>query len=129
MMGFFFAALFVFAMLVDTALLLRRQREYHKRLMLLSCLWMVGPGLSRIPFEQLPAMAFLKTGGPTGLFGLDLLVLYACVGWDSWRHRRLHPVFALGVLVFAAMNLPFIWRLLATPTWTQFATWLVSWGA
>lgn len=128
-MGFLLAALLVFAMVVGAALLLRRKREYHKRLMLLSCLFMIGPGLFRIPFERLPALAFLKSGGPTGLFGLDLLLLYACVAWDTWRHRRLHPAFAIGALLLVAMDLPFIWLFLSTPTWARIATWLVSWIA
>lgn len=125
-MGFILFVLLVFAMLVGAALLLRRRREYHTRLMLLSCLSLIAPGLTRIPFDRLPALAFLKSGGPAGLFGLDLLVLYACVAWDTWRHRRLHPAFAIGLVLFATFDLPFIWRLLSTPTWTHFATWLVS---
>jgi len=128
-MGFLFAALLVFAMLVGAALLLRRRRDYHSRLMLLSCLSMVGPGVFRIPLDRLPALAFLQGGGPTGLFALDLLVLYACVGFDTWRHRRLHPAFAIGLLLFIAMDMQFIWLFLSTPTWTHFATWLVSWVA
>ncbi len=125
-MGFLFVALLVFAILVGAALLLRRRREYHTRLMLLSCLFLVGPGLFRIPLEQVPAVAFLKSGGPAGLFGLDLLVLYACVAWDTWRHRRLHPAFVVGTLLLAALDMPFIWFFLSTPTWTHIATWLVG---
>jgi hypothetical protein len=126
-MGFLFAALLAFALLVGAALLLRRRREYHKRLMLLSCLFLIGPGLARISFDRVPSLAFLRSGGPAGLFGLDLLVLYTCVAWDTWRYRRLHPAFAAGALLLIAMDLPFIWRFLSTPTWTHFATWLVSW--
>jgi hypothetical protein len=125
-MGFLFAALLAFALLVGAALLLRRRREYHKRLMLLSCLFLIGPGLARIPFDRVPSLAFLRSGGPAGLFGLDLLVLYACVAWDTWRYRRLHPAFAAGALLLIAMDLPFIWRFLSSPTWAHFATWLVS---
>ena len=123
-MGFLLAALFAFSLMVGAALLLRRRREYHARLMLLSCLSLIGPGLARIPFE--PSLAFLRTGGPLGLFALDLLVLYACVAWDTWCHRRLHPVFVLGLLLFAAFDMPFIWIFLTSPTWTRIATWLVS---
>jgi hypothetical protein len=126
-MGFFFAVLLVFATLVGAALLLRRRRDYHKRLMLLSCLSMVGPGLTRIPFTQVPAVAFLKSGGLFGLFGLDLLLVYACIAWDTWRHRRLHPAFVGGaLLMIAAEDSGLIWLFLATPTWNHFATWLMS---
>ena len=125
-MGFLLAALLLFAMLVTAALVLRRRRDYHKRLMLLSCLSMVGPGLARIPFGSVPALTFLSSGGPAGLFGLDLLVLYACVAWDTLRHRRLHVAFAVGSLLLAGMDMPFLTRFLSTPTWTHAATWLVT---
>jgi hypothetical protein len=87
---------------------------------------MIGPGLARIPFDHVPALLFLKTGGSGGLFGLDLLLLYACVAYDTWRQRRLHPAFGIGVLLLAAMDMPFIWRFLSTPAWMHFATWLVT---
>lgn len=120
-MGFLFAALLVFALPVGGALLLRRRRERHTRLMLLSCLSMVGPGVFRIPFDRVPALAFLQGGGPLRIFALDMLLLYAVVGWDSWRHRRLHPAFAIGLLAFAAIDMPFIWIFLTSPTWTHVA--------
>lgn len=122
-LGFFLFVLLVFAILVGAALLLRRRRDYHKRLMLLSCLAMVGPGLARIPFQRIPAVAFLRTGGPGDLFGLDSLLLYACIAYDTWRHRRLHPAFAFGALLVAE-DLPFIWMALATPIWAHVAAWL-----
>ncbi|MDQ2768605.1 MAG: hypothetical protein M3Y30_15800 [Gemmatimonadota bacterium] len=125
-MGFLLFALLVFAILVCAALLLRRRPDYHKRLMLLSCLSMVGPGLARISFEHASALSFLKNGGPGGLFGLDLLLLYACVAWDTWRHRRLHPAFVSGGLLLLAEDLPLIWIVLSTPTWTRLAMRLVG---
>ena len=105
-MGFLLAALLVFALLVGAALLLRRRRDFHTRLMLLSCFFMVGPALARIPLEQFPVVAFLKTGGPGGLFGLDLLPVYAFVAWDTWRHRRLHRAFIGGALLIIAAEDP-----------------------
>jgi len=111
--------LLVFATLVGAALLLRRRREWHKRLMLMSCLSLVGAGLFRLPLEQVPALTFLKSGGPGGLFGLDLLLVYACIAWDTWRHHRLHPALVCGALLIVSEDLPFIWRFLSTPTWTD----------
>jgi hypothetical protein len=125
-MGFFLFVLLVFAILVAAALLLRRRRDWHKRLMLLSCVIMTGPGLSRIPFEQVPALAFLRGGGPAGLFDLVMLLVYACIAWDTWRYRRLHPAFVCGALLIAAVDLPLIWIFLSSATWTRIATWLVS---
>ena len=125
-LGFFLAVLLVFAILVGTALLLRRRRDWHKRLMLMSCVILTGPGLSRISFERVPALAFLRGGGPSGLFDLVMLLVYACIAWDTWRHRRLHPAFVCGALLIAAVDLRFIWIVLSSPTWTHFAARLVS---
>jgi len=125
-LGFILVVLLVFAILVGAGLLLRRRRDWHKRLMLLSCLSMTGPGFSRIPLKWFHAFAFLRTGGPDGLFGLDLILVYACIAWDTWRHRRLHPAFVVGALLIVAYDLPFIWMFLSGSTWTHFATWLVS---
>lgn len=127
LMGFFLVVLFVFAAFVGAALLLRhRRRDWHKRLMLLSCVALTGPGLSRIPFDQVPIVHFLKSGGPTGLFTLDLLLVYACIAWDTCRTRRLHPAFILGALLIMAYDSPLIWTFLTGSMWTRFASWLVS---
>lgn len=125
-MGFVLFVLLLFAILVSAALLLRRRTDWHKRLMLLSCLSMVGPGLSRIPFQRISTLAFLRTGGPGGLFGLDLLLVYACIAWDTWRHRKLHPALVCGALLLALEDLPLIWFFLSSATWMHFARWLVS---
>ena len=125
-LGFVLFVLLVFAILVGAALSLRRRRDYHKRLMLLSCLVMVGPGLSRLPFEHVAVVSFLRTGGPFGLFGLDVLLIYACIVYDTWRNRRLHPAFVCGTLLIALVDLPFLENVLSSATWMRVATWLVS---
>lgn len=125
-LGFLLFMLLMFATFVGAALLLRRRSDWHKRLMLLSCIAITGAGLTRIPLEAIPSLAFLKTGGPSGLFSLDLLILYACVAWDTWRNRRLHAAFVLGAIPIVFANLPFIWRFVSSPAWTHLATWLVT---
>jgi hypothetical protein len=125
-LGFFFAVLLVFAILVGAALLLRRRRDWHKRLMLLSCVILSGPGLARITFERAPALAFLRGGSPGGLLDLVMLLVYACIAWDTWRNRRLHSAFIYGALLIAAVDLPFVWIVLASPAWTHLAARLVS---
>ena len=124
-LGFLLFVLLIFASFVAAAIVQRRRTDWHKRLMLLSCIIMIGPGLTRIPLEGVPALAFLKTGGPTGLFSLDLLLLYACIAWDTWHTRRLHPAFVLGAVPIVFANLPFIWRFVSSAAWTHLATSLV----
>src|SRR5688572_2302009 len=58
----------VFAVLVTTALLMRKRSAYHKRLMLLASLAMLTPAMARLPFE------FVKAGGPLMFFALTDLV-------------------------------------------------------
>lgn len=125
-LGFLLYALTMFAVLVSAALLLRRHKDYHQRLMLLSCLSMVGPGVARIPLENLPVLSVLKTGGPFGLLGFMLVLAYVCTGVDTWRHRRLHPAFVLGLVLLATEDLPPLGMFLASPTWLHVARWLVS---
>ena len=95
--GFLLFDLYVFGGLVASAILLRKNREAHRRLMLLATLSMISPGVVRIPFERLsPGPAFLGSAGPGGLFALDLLLLYACIAYDIWRTKKSRPAFIVG---------------------------------
>lgn len=105
----------LFAGLVITALALRHRPDYHKRLMLLTIACMLPSALARLPVDIDNRLI---------LWTLDGLVL-ACVGIDSWRHRRLHPAFGWGVvLVLGFLHSAFY--LTQTPTWLSLGTWLVS---
>lgn len=85
-------ALVVFAGLVSAAILLRWRGDYHKRLMLLATLSLLGPAFGRLTEY---AMGFRGNG--------DLAVLLLCVGAvlacavvDTLRSHRLHPAFFWG---------------------------------
>ena len=125
-MGFLLYALLVYAVLVGAALLLRKKRAYHKRLMLLSCIALVGPGVVRLPLTSLPMLDYFVRGGPGGILGLDLLPLYVCVVYDTWRNRRLHPAFLWGGLLLLSVDLPLIGWFLQSEVWTRAATWLTT---
>jgi hypothetical protein len=125
-MGFLLAALVLFASFVSAGLALRRTRGYHMRFMILACLSIVGPGLFRIPFQTVPALAILSTGGPFGLFGLDLLLLYAAIAWDTLRNRHLHPAFAIGAVPLMLMDTPLSGAIFGSAAWTNAAHWLLS---
>jgi len=88
----------VFAGLVGAAIWFRRRGDFHKRLMLLATLSLVGAAVARMP-DWLPVPVFGVPGGRW--FSLDMLLTYACVAWDSIRHRRLHPAFGWGLAWFA----------------------------
>jgi hypothetical protein len=125
-MEFILIDLYLFAAFVSAGILKRRNRGYHMRFMLLACLCMTGPGIIRIPFRTFPALSFLGTGGPLGLFGLDLLLLYGCVLIDTIRQRRLHPAFLLGGLPLILIDTPLFARVLDSSTAIAIGRWLVS---
>jgi hypothetical protein len=109
-----------FAILVGTALYLRRRRlDIHKRLMLLAAVNLLAPAIARIPLH------FIETGGPLAFFGLTDLCLLACVGFDTIKNRRLHPAFLWGTLLIIASQ-PLRLMLSGTDIWLRFATMLVG---
>ncbi len=93
-------ALVVFGCLVGTGFLLRRRGDYHKRLMLLATLSLLGPAFGRL------------TSYAKGLRGdSDLGVLLLCAGTvlvcavvDTVRSHRLHPTFVWGGASVIGMN-------------------------
>jgi len=125
--GFLLFDLYVFGGLVASGILLRKNSATHRRLMLLATLSMISPGVVRIPFDQIsPGLAFLGSGGPGGLFALDLLLLYACVAYDTWRTRRIYPAFLIGGAFIAFGDSNLLGWLVHTGVWQHLAVSLVS---
>src|SRR5215469_13579419 len=79
--------MFVFAILIGTALYFRRRIEIHKRLMLLATLTLLSAAIARIPLH------FIAIGGPLVFLGLTDLLILACIAFDTVKNRRLHPAF------------------------------------
>lgn len=111
--------MFVFSVLIGLALYFRRNLHVHKRLMLLAAINVLTPAIARIP------LGFIINGGPLAFFGLTDLCLLACVGFDTFKHRRLHPVFLWGTIVIIAMQ-PLRLLLSGTGVWMKFAAALVA---
>jgi hypothetical protein len=109
----------VFSILIGLALYYRRKLQVHKRLMLLAAINLLTPAIARIP------LAFIINGGPLAFFGLTDLCLLACVAFDTYKHRRLHPVFLWGTIFVIAMQ-PLRLLLAGTETWMNFAAALIS---
>jgi uncharacterized membrane protein YozB (DUF420 family) len=109
----------LFSIFVGTALYFRRRLEIHKRLMLLAAATPLTAAIARIPLN------FILTGGPLVFFGLTDLCLIAFVLIDTFKHRKLHPVFLWGTILFIASQ-PLRLLLSGTNLWLQFATWLTA---
>ena len=105
-----FAELAIFALFVTKGIIARRDRQAHKRLMLLSTINLMGPAISRWPF------AFVLRFPPSIGLIIDLLLL-SLIAFDCLTLRKIHRVTIWGSLLifvmvpgaFAFSHLPF-WR-------------------
>jgi hypothetical protein len=108
----------IFAILIGLALYFRRNLPVHKRLMLLAAINLLPPAIARIPFS------FIINGGPLAFFALTDVCLLACVAFDTFKHRRLHPVFLWGTIFLIALQ-PLRIIVGGTHVWLRFAAALV----
>lgn len=108
-----------FATFVTAAILLRRRADYHKRLMVLSCLSILAPGLDRLPLHS------IETAERLTLFGLNDLFIIVCVAYDAFKSRRLHPVWVWGGAMFVGLQ---ILTLMTrnTRVWLRIAEWMLK---
>ncbi|HEY4214048.1 MAG TPA: hypothetical protein VGM84_21415 [Steroidobacteraceae bacterium] len=95
-----FAALTLFTGLVSTALILRRRREVHRRLMALASIAIIGPAAART--AELPGR-MLHMAGPNVLgFAVQMLIFVVLpltlIVLDLRTRGRLHPATVLGLL-------------------------------
>jgi len=105
-----------FAGFVAIAILQRHRPDYHKRLMLLTIVCMLPDALARLPVSFMTNQLILV--------GMDGFIII-CVGLDTLWHRRLHPAFGWGALLFVGA---FHIALYVTQTraWIAFGESLVS---
>jgi len=112
-----------FAGFVAIAIWQRHRPDYHKRLMLLTIACMLPDALARLPVSFMTQATEAELNLRI-MVGLDLFILI-CVGIDTFWHRRLHPAFAWGALLFVgAFHLALYFT--QTRVWITFAESLVS---
>jgi hypothetical protein len=83
---------------VAIAIWQRHRPDYHKRLMLLTIACMLPDALARLPVSFMAGATEVDLNLRI-MVGLDLFIII-CVGLDSLWHRRLHPAFGWGALLF-----------------------------
>ncbi len=89
----------VFGGLVAAAVRLRRQSDWHKRLMMCASAAILGPGLGRfLPMDSFGAIA------PLVLFLVNDLVLLMGPAADLVVRRRIHPAYGWGVAAVVLMQ-------------------------
>jgi hypothetical protein len=94
--------LFVFALFVCLAILLRKRPDAHKRLTLLASVSVVGPALGRFP--TWPVFAGGMDAGRDFAIGGLLVLILSLIAYDVAVRRRPHPATWIGALaIFASI--------------------------
>jgi len=106
-----------FAVLAGLALLWRRQRDTHRRLMLLATIAMLPPAFARL--------RWLGGGGPPFAIGGTCLLVFICMAWDRRVQGRIHPAFLWGGGLLV-LSLPLRFALTRSETWMGVARWLTA---
>ncbi len=87
-----------FAGLVLAGVLYRDRREIHKRLMLMAMISLLPPAYGRLIANVTHDNVELL------VLGLMYASALSCLLVDAWRHRRVHPAFAIGSALVIASN-------------------------
>lgn len=109
--------LVVFPVFVVAALWNRRNKEAHKRLMLLAYVSIITAAVARWP----GVAAF----GPPVFFGLSLSVVAIGIVYDFVTRRRVHPSYIWGGALLAT-SVPVRLMVSGTDAWRAFAQFLTS---
>jgi hypothetical protein len=108
----------VFAVLIAAALALRRNKEAHKRLMLLAYTSILVAAVARFPG--------LLAGGPLWFFGLTFLTVLALViTYDLVTRRRVHPAYIWGGALLL-VSVPVRLAISTTQAWHRLAEKLIG---
>jgi hypothetical protein len=100
-----------FATFVSIAIALRRNKEAHKRLMVLAYVSLMDAAIGRI--HGLPPSPFVS-------YGLAFIFVLAAVTYDFWSRGQVHKVYLWGGTLFA-VSVPLRFALSTTAAWHSFA--------
>jgi uncharacterized membrane protein YozB (DUF420 family) len=109
------ATLLSFAVLATLGVLWRRERDIHRRLMLLATIAILPPAFARF--------RWFGFGGPPVAIGGTCLFVIAAMLWDRRVHGRIHPAFLWGGGLLM-LSLPLRFALTQSETWLAVARWL-----
>lgn len=111
-----------FAPLFAAAIYYRRKPELHKRFMVVATTYLLVAAVGRMPF----------LGEPRNLYVLHLIwvapILLAMAN-DLWRERRVHPIYAGGLVLLVATGPALRAVVRGSETWGSFSGWLAAWVA
>ena len=106
----------LFSGFVTAAIVKRRDKEAHKRLMLLAYASIIVAAAARLPG--------MLAGGPPAFFGLAFLFIVGGGVYDRVSRGRVHKAYVWGGLVFF-VSVPLRLALSGTAAWRTFAEFLI----
>jgi len=112
----------MFSLFLASALVLRRKREWHKRLMFLASLSLILPAAGR-----LDSLIMVPLGLPRAVLGFWITFAFVAWAWtNDWRKlRRIHPAYVYGGMALL-VSLPARRALGFTDAWLPIAQWLTG---
>jgi hypothetical protein len=107
----------LFATFVALAFWHRKNKDTHKRLMVMAYISIITAAVARWP-GVLPL-------GPIGFYAFTMIYLVAAIGYDVVTRRRVHPVYIWGGTALL-LSVPMRLALSGTHAWQSFASWLAG---
>ena len=109
-----------FAIFVTAAVTLRKRADFHKRLMTLAMIAILGPPVARIIFVTNTGAYF-----PVIQFSVHAACLAWCLIADWRKDRIVHPVYSIGGGLLL-LSLPLRIFIARTPAWEHVGQWLAG---
>ena len=119
------AELFTFAVLATAAFLLRKQPPWHKRLILLATIGIIGAAVGRMEF--LPYWHFHGNAALRLAWAYTYSFFIPLIVYDFRSLRQLHRATLLGSAFIIAVH-QFSLLVDLTAPWLAFAAWMQSWN-
>jgi len=112
----------MFTFFVGSALLLRRKREWHKRLMLLATMAVLVPAMGRLDAQVMVPLGLPRLVLPPAVtFGF---LAWGCL--HDWRRLgRVHPAYIVGGIALL-VSIPLRRWIGFTDAWLPIARWIVA---
>jgi hypothetical protein len=107
-----------FAILASSAILLRRNPETHKRLMILATIDIVDAAIARFPIDA------ITTYGPPAFYAIQDLLIVAAMIYDYRTRGRVHRAYKWGAALII-LSQPLCLAISGTRPWLSFADWVL----
>lgn len=107
----------VFAVFVGCAIWQRKNKEAHKRLMVMAYISIIAAAMARLP-GVLPH-------GPMAFYGLTLIPLVVALAYDFITRRTIHVAYRWAATLFV-LSIPGRLLLANTAAWKAFAGWVIG---